>query len=162
MRVLDEKHRLFGLINPIDALVALAAIVAAVAVAGALFTDFAEVDEAEPVRFQFVCGGVEGFDPAWIAAGDTISIPGAAVIGNVVSVETTPTLVELIGPDGEAAIVPSGIKQNVSITVEGRAVRDGYTYVFSGVRIINKYTYRIEAGAFGWEAAEARGLEPKR
>jgi hypothetical protein len=163
VRVLDDRHRLFGLINPFDLIVLLAIVVGAGAVANTLFgSSDTDTGATEAVRFRLACGGIEGFDPAWIEPGDAVTVTGGGVIGTVVSVETTPTPVEVLDEAGSAVVVPSALKETVSIEVEGQATRDGYSFVFSGVRLLNNVVYPVTIGAFACDKAQVRGLSADR
>jgi hypothetical protein len=124
LRILDDRKRLFGIVNPIDAIVIVAIIVGAVVVANVLFgVNPATVSTghgSKTIEMVFMGPTVRKFDPSLISKGDKVTkLGGASVMGNVESVRSEPALLESpLVPKG-SKVYKSQLTTDVFITVRG-------------------------------------------
>jgi len=154
VRLIDDRGRLFGLVNPIDLLVLAMVVVAVLVAANVLFGIF-EGDRSDlvDVKFEVVALGVREFEPGQVSAGDQLYSSVAGRLGEIVAVEVVPSQIEVLGPDGEAVVVDSGLAVDIRMTVVGRGSADGLGYLVGGVRI--QKNSRIDVVTAGLEAQRA-------
>jgi len=124
LRILDDRKRLFGIVNPIDAIVIVAIIVGVAVVANVLFgVNPATVRTghgSKTIEMVFLCPTVREFDPSLIGKGDKVTkLSGASVMGNVESVRSEQALLESpLVPSGPK-VYKSAITTDVFVTVRG-------------------------------------------
>jgi hypothetical protein len=116
-RVLDDRGRLFGKVNIVDLLV-LVVIVAVVVFAAVRLTGGGSVDTV-PVKVSFVDTRVEQALVAGLQAKGTVKDAGGNVIGEVQSVQVTPSIEELLTTDGELKMFASATHSDVTFVVLG-------------------------------------------
>ena len=124
MRLFDEQKRLFGIVNPIDAIAILAAVVVVVVVANVLFGVNPKTIRVghgnRKVEMVVRCPNVTFFDPSYISAGEkAIKVGGANVMGTVSSVRSESSTVEAFDADGNPHVSHSSIARDVFVTVDG-------------------------------------------
>lgn len=124
MKLLDEKQRLFGIVNPIDAIIVIAVIVAVIAAADILFGVNPKTIRVghgnRTVEMVVKASAVAFFDPADITAGDkVIRIGGANVMGTVKSFQAEPAIDENPDAAGKLVVARSTVTTDVYITVDG-------------------------------------------
>jgi stearoyl-CoA desaturase (delta-9 desaturase) len=75
LRVLDDKYRLFGIINPVDLILLVGVVAFALVVINVLFEPLKPVAEkkTEPMQAAIVLSKVRAFDVETLKAGDKIS-----------------------------------------------------------------------------------------
>jgi len=130
-RFIDERGRIFGRVNVVDVVVLLV-IAAIVALAVVRFAD--EKVDSVPVRVTYT---VERARPATVealnatlSAKGTVTDQGGTVLGKVEEVVATPTLTEVVTPEGELKLADSPLYSDLNIVVLGEGVVSG-----SNVRI---------------------------
>lgn len=154
MRLIDDRSRLFGLVNPIDLFVAAVLVVAVLVAANLLFGIFDQSDEdLVDVEFEVVALAVREYEPGQVKVGDDVYSAVAGRLGEVVEVETYPARIEVLGPEGEVAVVESELATDVRMTVLGRGTADPLGYIVGGVRMQNNS--RIDVVTPGLEAERA-------
>jgi hypothetical protein len=117
-RVLDDRGRLFGRVNIID-LVVLVVILAVVVFAAVRLTDGGSV-ETVPVRVTFVDRGVHQSLVAGLQSKGTVRDQGGNVIGEVQSVEATPSIEEFLTTEGVLKVFTSATQSDVTFVVVGQ------------------------------------------
>ncbi len=154
VRLIDDRNRLFGLVNPVDLLVLAMVIVAVLVAANVLFGIFeGDAQDLVEVEFDVVALGVRDFETGQVAAGDELYSSVAGRLGEIVAVDVRPSRVEVLGPDGEAVAVDSELAVDVHMTVVGSGSADPLGYLVGGVRIQNNS--RIDVVTAGFEAERA-------
>lgn len=154
MRLIDDKNRLFGLVNPIDLLVLAVLVVVALIAANVLFGIFETGDgDLVDVEFEIVALGVREYQPGQVSVGDEVFSAVAGRLGEVVAVDAYPSQIEVLGPEGQAVVVDSELASDVRITVRGRGAADPLGYLVGGVRI--QSNSRIDIVTAGLEAERA-------
>ncbi len=163
MRLIDDRNRLVGLVNPIDLLVLAVFVVALLVAANVLFGVF-EFGEAALVDVQFdvTALGVRGFEPEQVQVGDEIYSVVAGRLGEIVAVNAYPSQVELLGEDGQVEVVESKLLTDVRMTVRGRGSADALGYLVGGVRIQNNTRLDIVTSEFEAERAYVSSVEPAK
>lgn len=157
MRLLDEKKRLFGIINPVDLIVILGVIAVVVVIAGVLFGwgDKVTVTATNPITFDVVCPNVSDYSEDSVKVGDTISKLNTGPVGKVVGVKVAPTVVEDYDPNkGEGIEFESKNLVTVTISVEGRGKPTPQGVVVGGATVRNFELMPIVTDRF--ECATAR------
>lgn len=122
MKLLDDKKRLFGIVNPVDLLVVLALLAVAFVVASVLFDLRAPKPTAggsTTVRTTILAGAVREFDPKSVRPGDPAQRKGGGALGKVVAVRVQPAIEEVATSDGKLVKVTSPFLQDVFVTIEG-------------------------------------------
>ena len=160
MRLLDERSRLFGLINPIDLLVLAAAIVAIVAVAVALFGAPGEEPQATvEIEFDVLAVRLEAFDADAVVPGDVLVEKTGGPLGEIESVSVEPAQLDVATEDG-IVWVESATLKTVRIHVRAEAIDTDGGYLVRGIPIrenalLNVYTKRFQATKAYITAVEA-------
>jgi hypothetical protein len=116
-RFLDDRGRLFGKVNIVD-LVVLVVIVAIVVFAAVRLTGGGSVPSV-PVKLSFVEFRVDQSLVAGLQGKGTVRDTGGNVIGEVQSVQVTPSINELLTTQGEFKTFPSFTKSDVTFVVTG-------------------------------------------
>jgi hypothetical protein len=116
-RILDDRGRIFGKVNIVDIIV-LVVIVAIVVFAAVRFSG-GEAVASVPVKITFVQTKVDNARLAGLPAEGTIKDNAGNVIGDLVSVEATPALEDLLTSGGQYKAFPSSIKSDVTFVVSG-------------------------------------------
>jgi hypothetical protein len=136
-RFLDERGRIFGKVNIVDILVLLV-IVAVVIFAVVRFTSVGS--ESLPLRVTYT---VEGVRQATVDAieksvpiNGVVSDDGGTVLGKVELVDSLPTEVEYMTPEGELKAFDSPIFNDVNIVVLGEGSRSDNTLRIGGVPMV--------------------------
>lgn len=154
MRLIDDQSRLFGLINPVDLLVVAIAVVAVLVVANVLFGVFEpDAGDLVDVEFEVVALGVRDFKPGQVTVGNEIHSSVAGRLGTIETVDSRPSHIEVLGPDGDPVVVDSELAQDVFMTVKAKGVPDSLGYLVGGVRIQNNS--RVDIVTPGLEAERA-------
>jgi hypothetical protein len=117
-RVLDDRGRLFGKVNIVD-LIVLVVIVAIVVFAAVRLTGGGAVATV-PVKVTFVEAKVDQALVAGLQGKGTVRDTGGNVIGEVQSVQVTPSIEELLTTEGEFKAFPSSTKSTVTFVVLGQ------------------------------------------
>ena len=121
MKILDDRSRLFGIVNPVDLVAIIALLVAALAIANVLFGVKAATVQSSTgtVRAVVFVGAVRNFVPDSLKAGDPVNRKGGGPMGKVVSVRLTPSTSEQITPAGTLTTTRSKALIDLYVTVEG-------------------------------------------
>ena len=117
-RVLDDRGRLFGKVNIVD-LIVLAVIVAIVVFAAVRLTGGGAVATV-PVKVTFVAVNVNQTLVAGLQGKGTVRDTGGNVIGEVQSVQVTPSIEELLTTEGEFKAFASSTKSTLTFVVLGQ------------------------------------------
>lgn len=154
MRILDEKYRLFGVINPVDLVVLLVVVAFGVVAVNVLFGVFAPAEEktSEPMEAVIVISKVKGFDPESIPVGDTVTnTKGGSTIGKVVAVDVEPMAIENPTATGDLKVATSTVFVDVSITLSGDARKTREGIVFGNVPMRVNRLLTVAGSAFEGE-----------
>ena len=116
-RVLDDRGRLFGKVNIVD-LVVLVVIMAIVVFAAVRLTGGGAVETVR-VKVIFVDSRVDQALVAGLQGKGTVRDTGGNVIGEVQSVQVTPSIEELLTTAGEFRAFASSTKSDVTFVVLG-------------------------------------------
>jgi hypothetical protein len=124
LKVLDKDNRLFGIVNPIDALVVVAAVVAVVIVANVLFgvnpKTIAVGHGSDKIEMVVKAGNVSAGDISYLKTGDkVIKFGGSKVMGSITGVTSEPSELEAVDNAGVAHVYRSKLATDVYITVQG-------------------------------------------
>ena len=149
MRLIDDRYRLFGLINPIDLLVLLLVVAACVAGVQLLRQVSAETGAEQSFEYTMIARNVRDWNDDLVKPGETVS-SAAGPIGTVTSVTTKPTQVEFPTANG-TVVRPSQLEKDVYIRVRSKGNADGGAYMVSGVRIQNNARADIRTEHFDVE-----------
>ena len=123
MKILDRDYRLFGVINPIDAVVVL--LVLAVGVVGYTFlrgnsgAPIVGGDDLITVKATLLVREMRVGDVS-VEAGDEVVKVGTGTMGEVTGVSLSPTLREVPTAEGDLRVVESKLQQDVAITLQGK------------------------------------------
>lgn len=136
MRFIDDKYRLFGLINPID-LAALVAVVLVGVVGFRVLFGTAEVvvESEKPITITIVAKQVQNYDETFFEVGDPVRKKDGAAIGEFVSASSTPAKLEVVTDTGEVRTVTSPNSEDVAITVSGKGRRTADGFLVGGGRL---------------------------
>lgn len=162
MPLLDEKKRLFGVINPVDLLVIIGVVAVGVVIAGVLFGwgDEVTVAKTDPITYDIVCPNVADYTEGAIKAGDTISKLNTGPIGKVTAVKITPTILEAWDPvNAQRGEFKSAYLVNVIISVEGRGRSTVQGVVVGGATIRNNEVMPIITDRFESAASRVTNLK---
>lgn len=158
MRLLDEKHRLFGLVNPIDALVVIVLIAAALVAYGLLSDEPEPEVETQTITYSLWCRKIPGDATGLVSAGDTVSKLGSSTIGTVVGVATQPSLLEQMD-EGETVVRESELLTDLILTVETEAQETELGYLVNGVLLRNNTVMAINTKTFEFSNGQILDLE---
>ena len=122
-RFLDDRGRLFGRVNIVD-LVVLAVIVAIVVFAAVRFTGGGAV-ETVPVKITFIQFRAQQSLVPGLQGKGTITDSGGNVIGDVLSVQATPSIDEILTQQGEYKRFSSSTRSDVTFVVLGKGTISG-------------------------------------
>ncbi|MDY0086972.1 MAG: DUF4330 family protein [Coriobacteriia bacterium] len=154
MRLIDDRNRLFGLVNPIDLLVLAIVVVAVLVAANVLFGIFEhKSDDLVDIEFEVVALGVRDFDPSQVTVGDDLYSSVAGRLGKIVDVEVRPSQIEVLGADEDSVVVESRLAVDVHMTVAAEGTADPLGFLVGGVRIQNNS--RLDIVTSGLEAERA-------
>lgn len=122
MKLLDEKMRLFGLINPVDILAVI--LVLAVAVVGySLLTGespAAPPSESGTIEVVFLAQGIPEPQQDFAAVGDVAArVGGTGEMGSVSDIKVERAVKEVTDADGVIKTAESELVRDVYITVRG-------------------------------------------
>lgn len=140
MKILDRNYRLFGVINPIDAVALL--LVVAVAMVGYTFLRGGPAvggdENLTTVRVTLVVRDMR-IGPVGIDVGDEVIKSGAGTIGTVTAVSVAPSMREVPVADGSLRLVESELQQDVTVEIEGKGrVADGGVMVGDVLLAVNE------------------------
>jgi Domain of unknown function (DUF4330) len=117
-RILDDRGRLFGWVNIVDLVVVI--VIVAVIVFAAVRLTGGENAQTVPVNVTFVARMVDrALVPGLQTKGKVTDVAGN-VIGQVVSVEVTPTMEETVTADGQLKTYASTLHDDVTFVVAGQ------------------------------------------
>ena len=123
MRILNDRYRLFGIINPVDLLVLVIVVVLAFVVADVMFGagDYGGV-AAETMEIVVVAENVKHFEADSLMIGDVISDKrGGDVIGTLVGIRIEPSKLEGMDASGAVVVGDSTMLEDVYLTIRGEA-----------------------------------------
>lgn len=152
MRILDDRYRLFGIINPVDLIAVLVVIAGVFVAANMLFGDSqptAVTKETVPVTFSVFYPSVpkEVYESADFAEGEIVAKVGGKPLGTLVSWETTPS-VQNIEVDGRLVAVESPTTIDVILEVEGEAEKTKKGLLVGDVLVKNNLSVQVETPDF--------------
>jgi hypothetical protein len=114
-RVLDDRGRLFGKVNIVD-LVVLVVIVAIVVFAAVRLTGDGAV-ATEPIKLTLVDYRVDAAVAAGMQTKGKVTDTAGNVIGEIQSIQVTPTKEELLTNDGQLKVFTSATKHDITYLV---------------------------------------------
>lgn len=158
MRLLDEKHRLFGLVNPIDALVVIVLIAAALVAYGLLSDEPEPEVETQTIVYSLWCRKMPGSVEGLVSVGDTVSKLGSSTIGTVVGVTTQPSVLEQMD-EGETVVRESKLLTDMVITVEAEAQETDLGYLVNGILLRNNTVLAVNTKTFEYSNGQILDLE---
>lgn len=121
MKLLDDKMRLFGLVNPVDIL----AVLLVLAVAAIGYTLLKGESPASPgeegtVEVVFVAQGIPAVQEDLVKVGDVAArTGGTGKMGKVAAVRFEPAVKEVTDASGTIKVVKSEMLRDVYLTVRG-------------------------------------------
>jgi len=161
VRLIDDRYRLLGIINPLDLAVLVVVLAAALAVWSALYDrpGAAVVNEVEldPLTFQVVCANVVGYVEGDIEVGDQLFKQLGPALGTVVSVTSGPSKRETY-VDGELTLLDSAASEDVLITVEALGEPTDQGVNVNGVLLGNNMLLDVATARFQARLATVRAL----
>ena len=124
MKLLDEKKRLFGLINPVDLVAVLVVLALVAALANVLFGTSAGTSvapaEGEDIIEMVASGTISEIDEIQYEVGQPVGRAGGlGIMGELVSLEVTPFEREVYDAEGDPVIVVSPSNQRVTLVIRG-------------------------------------------
>ena len=139
MKLMDEKHRLFGILNPFDCLVVLIAIL--VLLSALFFRRPAKVKEREEletdrdVYFQVVVRELADFMSNNLEVGDKVYTDDARAgcVGEIIDIKRTIGTAVIALFDGELVYADHPDTYNLLITVKGEAALQDNIFQINGV-----------------------------
>jgi len=162
MRLVDDRSRILGLINPIDALVALVVIVVLAGVGMALFgTPGEPAVETATIEYDLLVPRVEAFDPDAIAEGDVVNELTGGELGVVVSVREEPASLDVLEEGGLVWYESTAIS-NVLIRVRSEATVTEQGYAVRGILVRENAVTNIWTTGFQARAAYVTDIEAVR
>jgi len=152
VRILDDRYRLFGIINPVDLIAVLIVVAGVFVAANMLFGDStptAVTAETVPVTFSVLYPDVplNVFESADFTEGDVVNKVGGKPLGKLVSWESTPS-VQDVEIDGKLVPVVSPSKVDVVLKVEGEAESTKKGLLVGDVLIKNNLSVQVETPDF--------------
>lgn len=159
MKLLDKDKRLFGIVNPIDALVVVVGVVAVVVVANVLFGVNQQTIRlnrgSDKVQMVVRAGDVSAGDISYLSVGDNvIKFGGSNVMGAVTKVTSEPAQLEAIDARGVPHVYRSQLATDVYVTVvgTGQINSDGAFIGNEQVRV----NMLLDIAAPRWQAEKCR------
>ena len=149
MRLIDNKGRLFGLVNIIDlaVLLLIAAIAARVGLKSRLLTAV-NPSTLKAVEVVLLVEDVRSATADAVAEGDTVlNTKSNAVLGQLVKKEVIPAVKEIETSDGRLVKAESPYRKDVYITVRGQGQVTGNVIILGG--------YEMRVGA----TTQVKGLK---
>jgi hypothetical protein len=159
VKILDEKSRLFGIINPVDLLLVIAVIAVVLIVASVLFPSVSPTKSApkDVVRITVLVGGIRAYVPGSIKVGDPVNRKTGGKMGKVVAIDAVPATFEEPTAVGTLKKATSQIFTDLYITVEGTGqINPGASAFMGDEQVRTNQDIDIQAPTF--EAMKARIL----
>ena len=121
MKILDDRSRLFGIVNPVDLVAVIALVAVALVVANVLFGVKATTVQTPTgvVRAVIFAGAIRNFVPDSVKVGDPLNRKAGSAMGKVVAVKTMPSINEVPTALGTLTQTASKVFTDVYLTVEG-------------------------------------------
>jgi hypothetical protein len=122
LKILDDRSRLFGIVNPVDLVAIIAVVAVIVVIANVLFGVRASTvvqPQTGVVRATVYAGSVRDWVPTSVKIGDPMNRKAGNAMGKVVAVQASPAINEVPTADGTLKMTKSKIFTDVYITVEG-------------------------------------------
>jgi len=160
VKILDEKSRLFGIINPVDLLLVVAVIAALFIVASVLFPSVSPTKPASKdlIKVTILAGGIRGYVPGSIKVGDPINRKTGGKMGKVVAIDAVPATFEEPTAAGTLRKVTSSVFTDLYITIEGAGqINPGVSAFMGDEQLRSNQDIDVQAPTF--EAVKARVLE---
>lgn len=125
MKLLDENRRLFGIVNPVDLVAIVLALVAVLVLATVLFgsSPTAQVAPAkEEGTVEIVLqGSVSNYEQLQLETGQDVSrVGGGGVMGVLEKFEITPSQREVWTAEGERRVSESELASDITMVVRGQ------------------------------------------
>ena len=161
MRVLDDKNRLFGVINPVDLIVLVAIVVAVLVAASFLFgsKQLPGTAKLEDIQYTLVVPAVTGFNDEYLAKGETVSKLGSGVLGTVESFSSAPSRIETLRVDGSVIVYQSIVRRDVSIVVNAKGEVSSQGFIIGGVPLRNNTVVTVGTPRFEGKDAIIKSMK---
>jgi hypothetical protein len=117
-RILDDRGRLFGRVNIVDLVVVI--VIVAVIVFAAVRLTGGENAQTVPVQVTFVARMVDRMLVPGLQSKGMVKDVAGNVIGQVMSVEVTPTIEETVTAEGQVKTYASPLHDDVTFVVAGQ------------------------------------------
>lgn len=163
MKILDEKSRLFGIINPVDLLLIVAVLIVLFIVASVLFPSVSPTKPApsQKVRVTVLAGGLRDYVPGSIKVGDPVNRKTGGKMGNVVLVDAVPAVFEEPTAAGQLKKATSSLFTDVYVTIEGPGqINPGVSAFIGDEQVRSNQDIDIQAPTF--EAVKAKVLDIRK
>jgi hypothetical protein len=164
LKILDDRSRLFGIVNPVDLVAVIALIAVALVVANVLFGVKAPTvrSSSGTVRATIFAGALRGWVPDSIKIGDPMNRKGGAAMGKVVAVKTAPSINEIPTATGMLNETRSKIFTDVYITIEGPGNITATSANIQDEQVRSNQEIDIQTPMFEATRAKINGIEKAR
>lgn len=153
MKLLDEKKRLFGLVNPVDlvAILVVLALVAALAnvLFGASLGESAAPAEGGDTIEMVASMLLSDIDQIQYELGEDVSRAGGlGVMGTLVSLESEPYVREVYDAEGNPVLVESPTTQRVTMVIRGTGHFTDSTVTMGSEKVRQNMTFDLQLPHF--------------
>jgi hypothetical protein len=160
VKILDEKSRLFGIINPVDLLLVVVVLAVVVIVASVLFPNVSPTKPAakDVVKVTILAGGLRAYVPGSIRIGDPINRKTGGKMGKVVAIDAVPSTFEEPTAAGTLKKATSTVFTDLYVTIEGVGqINPGVSAFMGDEQVRTNQDIDFQAPTF--EAVKAKVLE---
>jgi hypothetical protein len=164
VKILDEKSRLFGMVNPVDLLLIVAVIAALFIAATVLFPSVSPTKPAakDTVQATILVGGVRNYVPGSIKVGDPVNRKTGGKMGKVVTVDAVPATFEEPTAAGTLKKATSTLFTDIYITIEGPGqINPGVSAFMGDEQLRSNQDIDIQAPTFEAMRSKVLGIAGK-
>ena len=162
MQLIDDKYRLFGVINLIDLVFVLAVFAGGYAVYHALAptAPVAPPKATNTVNYDVFCPGTRNVDAGEIKVGDTISRTNGKVIGKVTAVRMVPTRSEIWDSTTQKAqLLVSTLRSDIYISCSARGRPTATGFAVGDVQLRGNQPMPVFTSTFQCDSATIANLK---
>lgn len=158
VRLIDDRCRFLGLINPIDGLVVAALLVGVGVACAMLFGAPSTIEDVVIIEYDLLVPRLESFDPDSIAVGDVVTKTNVGEIGQVVSIVRERALVDTMTDSGLVWVESAGLETiRIRLRTEAAVTDEGYSV--RGVMIRENAVLSIHTPGFESDRATVTDVE---